>query len=484
MLCAVAANAADYETFVVDNIKYAITGEDIVIVWRGTDELAGEVSIPATVTNSETGTTYTVTAIDKEAFYRNSNITSVTIAEGIKKIGDNAFTYTGIKSIVIPSNDTSISDNAFDSCMDLDTIIVLNKDLTISTSQINDKVVVLYPYTVTLPEGTTVRSGNVVRQVGNKVYVLPNEDGVASLLISAPETGYTYTADESVCTIYMKILCYVSGDVTIERVVDKKDLKYELDYLSEYQSDALSGTGYFTAIAEYISSIVSAQEAVYNDADATPTEVSNAVSKLVTLNNKLTIYKQAAKVFYNALPKVENLERYTSLTKKLSDLKNDVTTIVTGDNLTSDKFDELLMATAITEDNAKSDILNVYSATYNNATTLYTSLTEDFAGMEYYAEIIEALGKAIDEAIDVPSNRNYMDEKIEYYIDAEIALYNAYVAANNAIEAMSTVTPVCKVIVSNSNESDVWYDLNGRRYQGKPATRGLYIHNNQKVLVK
>lgn len=368
--------------------------------------------------------------------------------------------------------------------MDLDTIIVLNKDLTISTSQINDKVVVLYPYTVTLPEGTTVRSGNVVRQVGNKVYVLPNEDGVASLLISAPETGYTYTADESVCTIYMKILCYVSGDVTIERVVDKKDLKYELDYLSEYQSDALSGTGYFTAIAEYISSIVSAQEAVYNDADATPTEVSNAVSKLVTLNNKLTIYKQAAKVFYNALPKVENLERYTSLTKKLSDLKNDVTTIVTGDNLTSDKFDELLMATAITEDNAKSDILNVYSATYNNATTLYTSLTEDFAGMEYYAEIIEALGKAIDEAIDVPSNRNYMDEKIEYYIDAEIALYNAYVAANNAIEAMSTVTPVCKVIVSNSNESDVWYDLNGRRYQGKPATRGLYIHNNQKVLVK
>lgn len=86
LLCAVAANAADYETFVVDNIKYAITGEDTVIVWRGTDELAGEVSIPATVTNSETGTTYTVTAIDKEAFYRNSNITSVTIAEGIKKL--------------------------------------------------------------------------------------------------------------------------------------------------------------------------------------------------------------------------------------------------------------------------------------------------------------------------------------------------------------------------------------------------------------
>ncbi|MBR0273974.1 MAG: leucine-rich repeat protein [Bacteroidaceae bacterium] len=35
-----------------------------------------------------------------------------------------------------------------------------------------------------------------------------------------------------------------------------------------------------------------------------------------------------------------------------------------------------------------------------------------------------------------------------------------------------------------SNESDAWYTLDGRKLSGKPATKGIYIRNNQKVLVK
>ena len=31
---------------------------------------------------------------------------------------------------------------------------------------------------------------------------------------------------------------------------------------------------------------------------------------------------------------------------------------------------------------------------------------------------------------------------------------------------------------------DGWYDLNGRKLQGKPTKKGIYIHNGKKVVVK
>ena len=31
---------------------------------------------------------------------------------------------------------------------------------------------------------------------------------------------------------------------------------------------------------------------------------------------------------------------------------------------------------------------------------------------------------------------------------------------------------------------DVWYTLDGRKLQGKPTKKGLYIHNGRKVVIK
>ena len=36
----------------------------------------------------------------------------------------------------------------------------------------------------------------------------------------------------------------------------------------------------------------------------------------------------------------------------------------------------------------------------------------------------------------------------------------------------------------NDNENGVWYDLNGRKLNGKPAQKGIYIKNGKKVVVK
>ena len=48
---------------------------------------------------------------------------------------------------------------------------------------------------------------------------------------------------------------------------------------------------------------------------------------------------------------------------------------------------------------------------------------------------------------------------------------------------MSETTPVA-IVNTNTSENDEWFDLNGRRLNDKSATRGLYIHNNQKVIVR
>lgn len=35
-----------------------------------------------------------------------------------------------------------------------------------------------------------------------------------------------------------------------------------------------------------------------------------------------------------------------------------------------------------------------------------------------------------------------------------------------------------------AQDSDVWYDLQGRRYKGKPSVPGIYVNNGKKVLLK
>ena len=34
------------------------------------------------------------------------------------------------------------------------------------------------------------------------------------------------------------------------------------------------------------------------------------------------------------------------------------------------------------------------------------------------------------------------------------------------------------------NGSDMWYTLDGRKLQGKPTQRGIYINNGKKVVIK
>lgn len=105
---------ADWDTAkatLINGIYYNFLTENTAEVVAGENAYSGAITIPATIEHE--GNTYNVTAIRSEAFY-NSKIKSVTLPEGIEKIGVGAFYgCQSLTSIVFPNSLTTLESYAF-----------------------------------------------------------------------------------------------------------------------------------------------------------------------------------------------------------------------------------------------------------------------------------------------------------------------------------------------------------------------------------
>lgn len=133
-ITAVSTWAYDFE---VDGIYYADNkdGKTVSVTNNGLmgDGYVGSVVIPSEVTYN--GTTYSVTSIGKEAFFRCSGMTSLTIPNSVTSIGSSAFfDCSGLTSLTIPNSVTEIGDSAFQSCTGLTSITIPESVNTLGNS--------------------------------------------------------------------------------------------------------------------------------------------------------------------------------------------------------------------------------------------------------------------------------------------------------------------------------------------------------------
>ena len=54
----------------------------------------------------------------------------------------------------------------------------------------------------------------------------------------------------------------------------------------------------------------------------------------------------------------------------------------------------------------------------------------------------------------------------------------------NFEEGNSETTSLPQPLQKEGSQADAWYTLDGRKLNGKPTTKGLYIHNGKKVIIK
>ncbi|MBE7090585.1 MAG: hypothetical protein E7363_01565 [Clostridiales bacterium] len=117
-----------YQYVKQNGIMYGIKDGTATVVHQSSSNIAGSITIPASVTYK--GTTYAVTSIGGGAFYNCTSLTEIVIPNSVTSIGSSAFRYcTSLTEIVIPNSVTSIGYYAFYNCTSL-TEIVIPKGVT------------------------------------------------------------------------------------------------------------------------------------------------------------------------------------------------------------------------------------------------------------------------------------------------------------------------------------------------------------------
>ena len=108
-------------TCTVDGITYQFNANQTASVINGTTPYSGDVVIPATFEYG--GKTYQVNAIADNTFDDCSDLTSISLPEGLLTIGHAFGNCTGLTSLTLPRTLTSIGWNAFRYCTSLSEII-------------------------------------------------------------------------------------------------------------------------------------------------------------------------------------------------------------------------------------------------------------------------------------------------------------------------------------------------------------------------
>lgn len=113
--------------------------------------------------------------VDEYAFYQCNKLKSIEFAEGIKEIGENAFSYTGLSTVVIPNGLETIGKEAFYSCESLAQIMLSNTLQTIGSKAFYNCTNI---FSVEIPESITSISSDAFGKCSNISEIIVNDSNL------------------------------------------------------------------------------------------------------------------------------------------------------------------------------------------------------------------------------------------------------------------------------------------------------------------
>ena len=158
----------------------------------------GNVTIPTTVIIKDD--TKPVTKINTEVFCQRSDVTSVTLPEGLQYIGNKAFYGTGITSLSLPNSITGLGDMALASCPALASI-----NIGTGVSEVSSNAFINCPNlaTITVAAGNTAlkaEDGVLFSKSGTSLYVCAAKGATKGDYTVPADVGYVYANAFAYCT--------------------------------------------------------------------------------------------------------------------------------------------------------------------------------------------------------------------------------------------------------------------------------------------
>ena len=226
--------------------------------------------------------------------------------------------------------------------------------------------------------------------------------------------------------------------------------------------------------AKVLASIIDGCKEVQNNADATQSDIDFATSainesvnqcKIAIARNALSTAISEAEEYYNSIKGKypEQEQKMAALIGNCKDIYNDPDAIV-----------ELLeFTTAIPNEGIKqikTEVARIdLAAAISEAEEYYTSIKESSPC------IASVLQHIINTAKEIKDDDKLTQSDMEF---ATSILEEVMKQAKDAVDTgINTVNAASRM-------AEKYYDLNGRRFNGKPSAKGVYINNGNKIVMK
>ena len=226
--------------------------------------------------------------------------------------------------------------------------------------------------------------------------------------------------------------------------------------------------------AKVLASIIDGCKEVQNNADATQSDIDFATSainesvnqcKIAIARNALSTAISEAEEYYNSIKGKypEQEKEMAALIGNCKDIYNDPDAIV-----------ELLeFTTAIPNEGIKqikTEVARIdLAAAISEAEEYYTSIKESSPC------IASVLQHIINTAKEIKDDDKLTQSDMEF---ATSILEEVMKQAKDAVDTgINTVNAASRM-------AEKYYDLNGRRFNGKPSAKGVYINNGNKIVMK